>query len=313
VDDVVHQEEVVRTLKRSMETGNLPHLLFYGPPGTGKTSTILAIALQLYGPEEIHNRVLELNASDERGIDVVRNKVKEFSQLAVAKDPSGAYPSPPYKIVILDEADLMTTDAQNALRRTMEHYSRVTRFALICNYVSRIIEPLTSRCAKFRFKPLESGDITERLTLIAEKEGVKVTPEIIATLAQQSGGDLRKAITFLQSAHRLFGDQIDLEAISVIAGVVPDKDVVEIVDSVKSNTFERVSDRVSKLVSDGYSAPQFLEQFHDAIVGDKSVPSLKKAAIVESIALADSRLSDGADELLQLLFVCTQAMKTLGS
>eukprot|EP01124_Arcella_intermedia_P003465 TRINITY_DN11915_c0_g1_i1.p1 TRINITY_DN11915_c0_g1~~TRINITY_DN11915_c0_g1_i1.p1 ORF type:complete len:233 (-),score=42.48 TRINITY_DN11915_c0_g1_i1:113-811(-) len=176
VDDISHQEEVVKTLKKSLETGNLPHLLFYGPPGTGKTSTILAIAHQLYG-EDVAERVLELNASDERGIDIIRNKVKRFSSLAVSKDP-------PYKLIILDEADMLTTDAQNALRRTMEHFSKVTRFCIICNYISRIIEPLTSRCAKFRFKSLGLSNIETRLEHISQQENISITPPVISAIAK---------------------------------------------------------------------------------------------------------------------------------
>jgi replication factor C subunit 2/4 len=158
----------------------LPHLLFYGPPGTGKTSTILALARQLYGAELLHERVLELNASDERGIDVIRNKVKRFAQVNVSAqtitrvDPttqqSSAHHVPGYKLIILDEVDNMSSDAQNALRRIIEIYSHVTRFCLICNYVSKIIDPLTSRCAKFRFQPLPLHCIKQRLLHICEQE-----------------------------------------------------------------------------------------------------------------------------------------------
>lgn len=183
-------------------------MLFYGPPGTGKTSTILALAKELYGPEMFRSRVLELNASDERGISIVREKVKDFARMQLSNPPpdyENRYPCPPYKIIILDEADSMTQDAQSALRRTMETYSKITRFCLICNYVTRIIDPLASRCSKFRFKSLDQGNAKKRLEDIAENEHVKLEPGAVDALIKCSEGDLRKAITFLQSAARLVG------------------------------------------------------------------------------------------------------------
>lgn len=188
-------------------------MLFYGPPGTGKTSTVLALAKQLYGPDLIKTRVLELNASDERGISIVREKVKNFARMQLSNPPSGPageayrkkYSCPPYKIIILDEADSMTQDAQSALRRTMETYSKITRFCLICNYVTRIIDPLASRCSKFRFKALDEANAGKRLEDIAKLENVKLEDGVVETLLKCSEGDLRKAITFLQSAARLVG------------------------------------------------------------------------------------------------------------
>lgn len=200
-------------------------MLFYGPPGTGKTSTILALAKQLFGPELVKSRVLELNASDERGISIVRQKVKDFARMQLSAAPSykvmvqdadaeggvkqvpyrEKYPCPPFKIVVLDEADSMTQDAQSALRRTMETYSKMTRFCLVCNYVTRIIDPLASRCSKFRFKSLDQGNAVARVSDIAKLEGVRMENGVAEELVRVADGDLRKAITFLQSAARLVG------------------------------------------------------------------------------------------------------------
>lgn len=183
-------------------------MLFYGPPGTGKTSTILALAKELFGSEMFRTRVLELNASDERGISIVREKVKDFARMQLSNPPPSykdRYPCPPYKIIILDEADSMTQDAQSALRRTMETYSKITRFCLICNYVTRIIDPLASRCSKFRFKTLDQGNALTRLEEIATNENVNLETGAVDTLIKCSEGDLRKAITFLQSATKLVG------------------------------------------------------------------------------------------------------------
>ncbi|KAJ5059716.1 NPL4 family-domain-containing protein [Bipolaris maydis] len=225
LSEVTAQDNTIQVLSRTMQSSNLPHMLFYGPPGTGKTSTILALAKELYGPELMKSRVLELNASDERGISIVRQKVKDFArqQLSVAptynvmvEDKSGTgeggmvryrdkYPCPPFKIIVLDEADSMTQDAQSALRRTMETYSRMTRFCLVCNYVTRIIDPLASRCSKFRFKSLDQGNAVKRVSDIAALENVRLDDGVAEELVRVADGDLRKAITFLQSAARLVG------------------------------------------------------------------------------------------------------------
>lgn len=264
----------------------LPHMLFYGPPGTGKTSTVLALAKELYGPELIKSRVLELNASDERGISIVREKVKDFARMQLS-NPSAEYrakyPCPPYKIIILDEADSMTQDAQSALRRTMETYSKITRFCLICNYVTRIIDPLASRCSKFRFKSLDQGNAKKRVEEIAEKEGVQLEDGAADTLIRCSEGDLRKAITFLQSAARLVGavkvldpdeDAMDLDenddkkvtikSVEDIAGVIPDATIDALVKAMeprsKGLVYEAVAKAVMDMVADGWSATQVVSQ-----------------------------------------------------
>lgn len=269
----------------------LPHMLFYGPPGTGKTSTILALAKELYGPDLMKTRVLELNASDERGISIVREKVKNFARITVSNattSQSSAYPCPPYKIIILDEADSMTQDAQSALRRTMETYSKITRFCLICNYVTRIIDPLASRCSKFRFKPLDETNSRERLELIAKSEGVDYEDGVIDTLIRVSDGDLRKAITYLQSAARLHnpikhaavdndgdeemgndgivvtaGEPVTVRSIEEIAGVIPDATVEELLKACEPkgiSTYPQISKLVQDIIADGWSASQIVLQ-----------------------------------------------------
>jgi replication factor C subunit 2/4 len=310
VGEVAYQEEVVNTLTKALETANLPHLLLYGPPGTGKTSTALAIARQLYGPELMKTRVLELNASDDRGITVVREKVKAFAASAVGASAPG-YPCPPYKFLILDEADSMTQDAQNALRRTMETYSKVTRFCFICNYVSRIIEPLASRCAKFRFKPLNKGIMTNRVQYICSKEGIDLGPEAMATLSQVSGGDLRRAITTLQSATRLVGSKVDRKAILDVSGQVPPEVVLRLLAACKAPRFQEIQKEVTDAVAEGFAAQQLLLQFQASLIADSSIPDLRKASAAEVLAVADKYLVDGADETLQLMSVASQVQKVL--
>uniref|UniRef100_A0AAY5KB05 Replication factor C subunit 4 n=1 Tax=Esox lucius TaxID=8010 RepID=A0AAY5KB05_ESOLU len=313
MEEVAYQEEVVAVLKRTIEGADLPNLLFYGPPGTGKTSTILAAARELYGPELYRQRVLELNASDERGIQVVREKVKRFAQLTVAGHRTDGKPCPPFKIIILDEADSMTNAAQAALRRTMEKESRTTRFCLICNYVSRIIEPLTSRCSKFRFKPLANQVQEERLLDICTKENLKYSKEAIAALVKVSEGDLRKAITFLQSAARLNTDnditESDVIEIAGVRAFTASYFITVIVTGfMHCGTFEKLEISVRNMVDEGYAATQIINQLHEAVI-EEELNDKQKSAITEKMAEVDKCLVDGADEYLQMLSLCSVIMQ----
>ncbi|RCH81762.1 hypothetical protein CU098_001210, partial [Rhizopus stolonifer] len=307
MDDIASQEQAVMVLKKALQSDNLPHLLFYGPPGTGKTSTILALANELYGPQLMKSRVLELNASDERGIQIVRDKVKNFSRTTVTSKIDG-YPCPPYKIVILDEADSMTKDAQSALRRTMETYSKTTRFCLVCNYVSRIIEPITSRCAKFRFKPLPMSDLEARIQMICGLEGVQLAPDTLKALIDCSQGDLRKAITFLQSGYNLQGKEpITPRMIHEMAGVIPD----ETMDNLRqvweeSTPIQVIQDRVQHMMNEGYSGEHIVSQIHEAIIKNETLNTLQKSRIAQHMSTVDIDLVQGADEHLQVLHLMTQ-------
>ena len=200
----------------------------------------MAFARELYGPELLHERILELNASDERGIKVVREKIKGFACTAVGKATYKGRTVPSFKLVILDEADSMTEDAQSALRRTMELYTKVTRFILICNYVSRIIEPIASRCAKFRFQPLADEAISERLRKICGEEKIEHSDESIKTLIEVSQGDMRRAITLLQSSAQYNQMKVQSEIIFDVAGRLPDRLVQEFAKAMGSTKFDEL-------------------------------------------------------------------------
>jgi replication factor C subunit 2/4 len=334
LSDVTAQDHTITVLQRTLQASNLPHMLFYGPPGTGKTSTILALAKQLYGPELFHTRVLELNASDERGISIVREKVKNFARQQLSNPPSGPagveyrkrYPVPPFKIIILDEADSMTQDAQSALRRTMETYSKITRFCLVCNYVTRIIDPLASRCSKFRFKSLDKSNAAKRLEEIALLEKVVLGEDAVDALVKCSEGDLRKAITYLQSAARLVGalsvkgsghadgDAMDVDSaggkvtvdiVEEIAGVIPDDTIEGLLQAMqpqKNGTpYDSISKVVEDLVADGWSGTQILAQLYDKVIYEERTSDLKKGRIAMVFSEVDKRLIDGSDEHLAML------------
>ncbi|KAL4951739.1 hypothetical protein BDW69DRAFT_186100 [Aspergillus filifer] len=333
LDDVAAQDHTTKVLQRTLQASNLPHMLFYGPPGTGKTSTILALAKSLFGPALYKSRILELNASDERGIGIVREKVKGFARVQLSH-PTGLdadyfdkYPCPPFKIIILDEADSMTQDAQSALRRTMEQYSRITRFCLVCNYVTRIIEPLASRCSKFRFKPLDNSAAGDRLAQIAKMEGLSLEDGAVDKLIYCSDGDLRRAITYLQSAARLAGaaqtgkrdgdddeemkDQtselITVRNIEEIAGVVPESVLNGLIAALQpkklGSSYEAVSKVVTEIVADGWSATQVLLQLYRRIIYNDAITDIQKNKIVMIFSEMDKRLVDGADEQLSILDV----------
>ncbi|KAJ3223759.1 hypothetical protein HK099_000715 [Clydaea vesicula] len=305
IEQVSSQEEIVAVLKKALTSDNLPHMLFYGPPGTGKTSTILALAKELYGPELIKSRVLELNASDERGISVVREKIKNFAKTNVTianKETKNSYPCPPYKIIILDEADSMTGDAQSALRRVMENYSKITRFCLICNYISRIIEPLTSRCAKFRFKPLPIDSMKGRLKFICEKENLDCRDNVIESLIKVSDGDLRKGVMFLQSASQLYKDEeIPMSAVNEISGSIPNDVVSQFLNCCLKKKFSEFKKILDKIQNEGYSGTQFLIQFQELLMENEEISSLEKSKLSIKVAQVDKSLVDGSDEYLQLM------------
>lgn len=306
---------------------------------SGKTSVALALCRQLYSPDQLKRRVLELNASDERGISVVRDKIKHFASLAIGSSGSSKksfftkdkdamdvdegetkkYPNPPFKIIILDEADAVTRDAQAALRRVIEAYSKVTRFILICNYVTRIIEPLASRCAKFRFQPLPIDSMKERICYIAEHEKCEFEEgkkdEVIDEILNLSEGDMRRAVTTLQSAHSLCcgpNEVIKKDAIAEMAGLPPPDLIDRLIETLQTATFDKMKDFVMEnIVLEGYSAEFVLSALMAKIIVMDDVSEEAKAKIAIQAAQADKNLVDGSDETLQLLTVCSLALNCM--
>ena len=207
--NIIGQNNIISTIKNMIKNNySITNLLFYGMPGTGKTTTILSLCYELFGPNNFKNRVLELNASDERGIGVVRDSILRFAKTSLSS-PDPNYPSPPIKLIILDEADAMTYDAQSALRKIMEDYLETTRFCIICNYIEKIIKPIVSRCMFFNFVPLDNKLIIKHLKKIAEKEKLKLNDEDIENIYKSYNGDLRQAISSLQQLKYI--DDEDLE------------------------------------------------------------------------------------------------------
>ena len=304
IKDVVHHENLKQVLRGAQRTGNLPHLLFHGPPGTGKTSAILALARNLFGDFFVKERVLELNASDERGLGVVRDKIKTFSKVSVSSHQSNI---PAIKLVILDEADTMTPDAQSALRRTMETHATMTRFCLVCNYASKIIAPLASRCAKFRFRPLAPTSMKRRLLYICEKECVifpGCSRSVFDAILKSAGGDMRKSINTLQTVSQL--PRATPELVVEISGEVPDSAFDSLWSAATCGTnFAAVVDAVSRFVEQGYSATKVLAKVYRRVVsGNGTLSDANKAAVCTKLLEVDRCLGDGADEELQLLDLC---------
>jgi len=303
IDDVAQQDEVVSALRNSLETGELPNLMFYGPPGTGKTTVALALMKQFFG-KDWRLRVKELNASDDRGIHAVREKVKTFAQLAIGTTEAGlASSKAKFRVVILDEADSMTHDAQAALRRIMEEFVHVTRFIIICNYVSKIIEPLHSRCSKFRFQ-LVSGEFQkERLLYICQQEKVKLGPGALDKLIALSKGDMRCAVTMLQTAVSFY-EEVHEDSLVEVACAVPDRVVENLIRTTRTaSTTEEMVQLVRNFLLEGYSSQQVMERLLDAVTRDAMLPDLTKARCAMLFSQVDERLAQGCDEELQLQFL----------
>jgi replication factor C subunit 2/4 len=302
VSEIISQDKIVNSLKLSLNNNNLPHLLFYGPPGTGKTSTILAIGRELFGPKLMKERIIELNASDDRGINSVRNKIKIYAMNAINQKNSN-FPCPSYKIIVLDEADSMTKDAQAALRKIMEDYSYITRFCFICNYINKIIDPISSRCAQYCFVPLDKKLMAIKLQNIAQAEQINYNKQMINKIVDISDGDMRKSIIMLQNIKYMkqYNNNITIDQIIEINGYLPDTKINFIIDSIKNKSFNDNLDIIKDLHSSGYSIDYFIEQFFMAIINDNNISDEIKSKISVHLSSNQQKIIDGSSEYVQLL------------
>ncbi|NXM85563.1 RFC5 factor, partial [Oenanthe oenanthe] len=255
LSDLVSHRDILSTVQRFISEDRLPHLLLYGPPGTGKTSTILACARQLYREREFGSMVLELNASDDRGIDIVRGPILSFASTRTIFKKG-------FKLVILDEADAMTQDAQNALRRVIEKFTENTRFCLICNYLSKIIPALQSRCTRFRFGPLTPELMVPRLQHVIQEEGVDVTEDGMKALVTLSSGDMRRALNILQSTSMAFG-KVTEENVYTCTGHPLKSDIANILDWMLNQDFSTAYRKITELKAlKGLALQDILTEIH---------------------------------------------------
>lgn len=330
--DLIQDPILIKLFKNSIKTGNITHFLFYGPSGTGKTSAILAIGREIFG-EYYSSRVIEFNASDDRGINAVREKITNEARKYVNEIICpGKRRIPPYKIIILDEADSMTDEAQDALRVIIEQYSTVTRFCFICNYISRITDAIKSRCSAVHFKRLGYDCMFDKLKEVANNESMNLTDDIFKTIIDVSNGDMRKAIMMLQNLkykyffklhmHRPICEMNTKELRTIIintdktrtpkhitqldvyeiAAIITIERAHEIIDqTLECEDLIEVSDLTKSIVSIGYPIDNILLQLNRAIVQSNRLTLLQKAQIIKYSGYILYKIKECADEYIQLL------------
>ncbi|XP_024517830.1 replication factor C subunit 3 [Selaginella moellendorffii] len=295
--DVAAHKDIIDTIDRLTAENKLPHLLLYGPPGTGKTSTILAVARKLYGPQ-FQNMILELNASDDRGIDVVRQQIQDFASTQSISFGNHREKAN-VKLIILDEADAMTKDAQFSLRRIIEKYTKNTRFCLICNYVSKIIPALQSRCTRFRFPPLQAQHVRERLEFVIDQERLDVTEDGLSAIVRLSNGDMRKALNILQST-QMAEPHVTEAAVYSCTGNPTPKEIEQIASWLLNESFQSAYSNIVQLkTSKGLALVDVVRELQPFIF-TISMPGNIRVPLINCLADIEYRLASGPNEKLQL-------------
>lgn len=292
LDDLISHEDIIKTINRFINEEQLPHLLFYGPPGTGKTTTILACARQLYPKGQFNSMVMELNASDDRGIGVVRGQILNFASTRTIFNKG-------YKLIILDEADAMTNDAQNALRRIIEKYTDNVRFCMICNYLGKIIPALQSRCTRFRFGPLDPKQILPRLEYVIEQENVKVTEGGKKALMELGSGDMRKVLNILQGTATAF-PEVNEDNVYTCVGHPTPTDMSNVLNWLLNSDFTTAYNMILELqITKGLALPDIIQEVHDYIHRIELPPEVLIELLIK-MADIEERLAHGTMERIQL-------------
>jgi len=290
-DKVVGQNRIVEQLRAFVKQRNMPHLMFAGTAGIGKSTLALVVAKELF-KDDISGNFLELNASDERGIDVIRNKVKDFARTKSIGDI-------PFKIIFLDECDALTKEAQQALRRTMENFSSSTRFILSCNYASKIIDPIQSRCTVYKFQPLKDNEMQVIIDRILSDESLVSDADANSALIEVSEGDCRKLENTMQAASSI-DKKITKELVYSIANVANPKDLKDVLKFAIDGKFEMSRNKLQKVMIDnGLSGTDIIKQIQKEIFS-LDIDSNKKVLIVDRCAETEFRMVEGSDEFIQL-------------
>ena len=281
----------------------MPHLLLYGPPGTGKTSCIVALAMELFGQKIYNERILELNASDERGIGVVRNKIIRFAKIALGT-PDNRYPCPDFKIIILDEADAMTNEAQSALRKVMESTTKITRFVFICNYVHQIIDSIKSRCSSFKFKEITPDYCILKLKSISQEEGLNITNNALEKISFICQGDIRRGINILQNLQYVKTDIIKTENVNKITSYINEDIINKLWKITFQSNINSIMNHLIKIINKGYPIFYILDaimvKLHNEDISDKI-----KSKIIIYISKCEKKILVGSNELIQLIALFT--------
>ncbi|CAI8233420.1 MAG: replication factor C small subunit [Candidatus Thermoplasmatota archaeon] len=292
VNEIKGQPSIVSRLRAYADNGTFPHLMLAGPPGTGKTTAAMALTRDIYG-DEFRNNLLEMNASDERKLESIRTKVKNFAR-------TSPYGNAPFKIIFLDEADALTNDAQGALRRIMEQHAATCRFILSCNYSSKIIEPIQSRCAVFRFRPLANDQVETQIKFVAESEEVELDQDACEAIVRVSLGDLRKAITALQVAAAV-NKKVTRELVYETTATAPPEVLHQYLLACREDGFHAARRRLKEILNNfGLAGTDFINQLHRTLYDVDFLTEPAKLELTRLMAEIDFRLVEGGGEQLQL-------------